>query len=421
MTRARRLDELVAINGSLLIPIDMEAFPALVAQIASLSRPLELTFAKTPGRALAFRQQQQRRQLVENPIAPPAGTNSLAVAGELLTEPGGKSMATDKPQNETAHWKKDTPTTVNAKDSQSPQVVRDDPDRPSFVAVAVPSQPPKSRSYDARHTGKRAVIPTTAPQQEDVELCVEKIPNEQNAKGRASPQFVAKDSKRKAWLLPGRGTARSGDDSQPGAADNSNKRAPQETGTKRDITRKLLGSETKRAGWGLLASGSRNSEEPKAKPRLADSSDERAPPDSVHQPSTADASTVVPTTLPPLDESGTRERPRPPAPPRGSPSITPIDLGDVDGEVVSAAITSPQQRAVSVTNLTSENTQQKKKKAPKTDPAGCQQCCGCHGFIYDPDDVPCTFMCFDTPTTTTTAAARKVAHPEDCYCPDVLT
>ncbi|KAJ8599997.1 hypothetical protein CTAYLR_001832 [Chrysophaeum taylorii] len=70
--RLRPLDELIAINGSLLIPIDMEAFPSLVANLANLARPLELTFAKTPGRALAFRKQQQRRQLT--------GSNEEAVA-----------------------------------------------------------------------------------------------------------------------------------------------------------------------------------------------------------------------------------------------------------------------------------------------------------------------------------------------------
>mmetsp|Transcript_20809 Transcript_20809/g.64310 ORF Transcript_20809/g.64310 Transcript_20809/m.64310 type:complete len:585 (+) Transcript_20809:174-1928(+) len=54
-------DELVAINGSLLIPIDMEAFPALVSQLQHIDRPLRLTFAKTAGRHPAFRKQQTRR------------------------------------------------------------------------------------------------------------------------------------------------------------------------------------------------------------------------------------------------------------------------------------------------------------------------------------------------------------------------
>lgn len=381
MTLAPRLDELVAINGSLLIPIDMEAFPALVAQIASLSRPLELTFAKTPGRALAFRQQQQRRQYVETPVAPPADSVSHAAAGELLTEPGGNSVSTDRTEQDTAPWK----TTVTS--SSKAQAKRDSPDQPSFVAVAQP--PPKPRSYAGRPTGKSAVIPTTAPPREDVELCVEKSPTERDVKGRSVPQTVANDSKRKARLIPA---------SQPRTADSAQKRAPHET-IKRDISKKPVGGETKRAAWGLLASG-RSSDE--AKPRLADN--ERPPPESV--PST----TVVPTALPPLDESGAQEQPRPPAPPRGSPSSK-IDLVDVNSEVAKEAVPSPQQRAVSVTNLTSDNIKKKKKARPKVD-AGCQQCCGCHGFIYDPDDVPCTFMCFDTPTTTTTTA-RMVAHPHD--------
>mmetsp|Transcript_36155 Transcript_36155/g.115790 ORF Transcript_36155/g.115790 Transcript_36155/m.115790 type:complete len:512 (-) Transcript_36155:509-2044(-) len=54
-------DELIAINGSLLIPIDMEAFPALVAQLQQIERPLRLTFAKTDNRARAFRRQELRR------------------------------------------------------------------------------------------------------------------------------------------------------------------------------------------------------------------------------------------------------------------------------------------------------------------------------------------------------------------------
>ena len=54
-------DELIAINGSLLIPIDMEAFPALVSQLQHIDRPLRLTFAKTVGRTRAFQKQQRQR------------------------------------------------------------------------------------------------------------------------------------------------------------------------------------------------------------------------------------------------------------------------------------------------------------------------------------------------------------------------
>lgn len=46
----------------------MEAFPALVSQLINLTRPLTLTFAKTPGRAGAFRRQILRRRRIASEL-----------------------------------------------------------------------------------------------------------------------------------------------------------------------------------------------------------------------------------------------------------------------------------------------------------------------------------------------------------------
>ena len=57
----RPRDELIAINGQLVIEIDAEAFAALVARLRALPRPLVLTFAKGHGRARAFERQTAKR------------------------------------------------------------------------------------------------------------------------------------------------------------------------------------------------------------------------------------------------------------------------------------------------------------------------------------------------------------------------
>mmetsp|Transcript_30900 Transcript_30900/g.99689 ORF Transcript_30900/g.99689 Transcript_30900/m.99689 type:complete len:309 (+) Transcript_30900:106-1032(+) len=57
----RPLDELVAVQGDLLIEMDPEAFGELVRRLRSL-RPLRLTFAKGDGRDGAFRKQTDERK-----------------------------------------------------------------------------------------------------------------------------------------------------------------------------------------------------------------------------------------------------------------------------------------------------------------------------------------------------------------------
>ena len=54
-------DELIAVNGDLLIEIDAEAFATLVARLRAIPRPLRLTFAKGAGRERAFAAQQRAR------------------------------------------------------------------------------------------------------------------------------------------------------------------------------------------------------------------------------------------------------------------------------------------------------------------------------------------------------------------------
>ncbi|KAJ1451133.1 hypothetical protein M885DRAFT_530611 [Pelagophyceae sp. CCMP2097] len=54
-------DELVAVNGDLLIEIDAEAFDALVVRLRRMPRPLALTFAKGADRDRAFSAQQRAR------------------------------------------------------------------------------------------------------------------------------------------------------------------------------------------------------------------------------------------------------------------------------------------------------------------------------------------------------------------------
>lgn len=54
-------DELIAINGDLIIEIDAEAFARLVERLRALPRPLVLTFAKGAGRERAFALQEAKK------------------------------------------------------------------------------------------------------------------------------------------------------------------------------------------------------------------------------------------------------------------------------------------------------------------------------------------------------------------------
>ena len=69
--RLRPHDELVAINGALLIEVDAEAFASLVERLRTLPRPLTLTFAAGEGRERAFALQLRRRAAAVPPIVPP--------------------------------------------------------------------------------------------------------------------------------------------------------------------------------------------------------------------------------------------------------------------------------------------------------------------------------------------------------------
>lgn len=59
--RIRPTDELVMINGALVVEPSRESFPAIVDALAAAPRPLVLTFATGLNRAAAFAAQQQRR------------------------------------------------------------------------------------------------------------------------------------------------------------------------------------------------------------------------------------------------------------------------------------------------------------------------------------------------------------------------
>ena len=77
--RLRPHDELVAINGALLIEVDAEAFASLVERLRTLPRPLTLTFAAGEGRERAFALQLRRRaaaasSLVSPPAPPPVAS-----------------------------------------------------------------------------------------------------------------------------------------------------------------------------------------------------------------------------------------------------------------------------------------------------------------------------------------------------------
>ena len=69
--RLRPHDELVAINGALLIEVDAEAFASLVERLRTLPRPLTLTFAAGEGRERAFALQLRRRAASLVPPVPP--------------------------------------------------------------------------------------------------------------------------------------------------------------------------------------------------------------------------------------------------------------------------------------------------------------------------------------------------------------
>ena len=71
--RLRPHDELVAINGALLIEVDAEAFASLVERLRTLPRPLTLTFAAGEGRERAFALQLRRRAAASSSVqtAPP--------------------------------------------------------------------------------------------------------------------------------------------------------------------------------------------------------------------------------------------------------------------------------------------------------------------------------------------------------------
>ena len=69
--KLRPHDELVAINGALLIEVDAEAFASLVERLRTLPRPLTLTFAAGEGRERAFALQLRRRAASLVPPMPP--------------------------------------------------------------------------------------------------------------------------------------------------------------------------------------------------------------------------------------------------------------------------------------------------------------------------------------------------------------
>ena len=54
-------DELVAVNGKLVVEASRESFPGIVAEVTSAARPMVLTFASGLHRAKAFSEQQRRR------------------------------------------------------------------------------------------------------------------------------------------------------------------------------------------------------------------------------------------------------------------------------------------------------------------------------------------------------------------------
>ena len=66
--KLRPHDELVAINGALLIEVDAEAFASLVERLRTLPRPLTLTFAAGEGRERAFALQLRRRAAASSSV-----------------------------------------------------------------------------------------------------------------------------------------------------------------------------------------------------------------------------------------------------------------------------------------------------------------------------------------------------------------
>ncbi|CAH0369897.1 unnamed protein product [Pelagomonas calceolata] len=81
--RLRPHDELVAINGALLIEVDAEAFASLVERLRTLPRPLTLTFAAGEGRERAFALQLRRRAAASSLVQ----TAPLPVASLPSTPP----------------------------------------------------------------------------------------------------------------------------------------------------------------------------------------------------------------------------------------------------------------------------------------------------------------------------------------------
>ena len=98
----RPLDELVAINGDKLIPIEMEAFPTLVYRLQHTARPLHLTFARGYGRDAAFREQVRRRSVRLEAALPSTPGPQPRAAGDWSPSPD-KTRAEMAIQTSTSH------------------------------------------------------------------------------------------------------------------------------------------------------------------------------------------------------------------------------------------------------------------------------------------------------------------------------
>lgn len=105
----RPLDELVAINGEKLIPIEMEAFPTLIYRLQHAARPVRLTFARGYGRDAAFREQTRRRSiklvasLPSGPGPQPRAAGDWSPAATPTSSPTISPTATASMQTSTSH------------------------------------------------------------------------------------------------------------------------------------------------------------------------------------------------------------------------------------------------------------------------------------------------------------------------------